>query len=278
MIYLKISIRTYYNKDVQYVEVEEGTEGAIAATSLTSDVPWAIYLPSEECVKLVSECVHGCEVQTYNHVQYLMSPKALQYYPTHDLYSDVVILTFHMQTQFGDNCHFLMVNMRDKSFWHNPWVARFRDEMNTGQEKLLGEMRDSLGLEKTESDLKRIGNWKVFRKYHRVINLRTFLCFNVFHCHLSYKEVKQVLQYCNVSVKLQKTSLTQVFGCPNNNRYSYVMVMSRKLLPRMPDVIQKVVFDKSHREALNHFLGYPCSDAPKNCSRLIDIEPVDWNQ
>jgi hypothetical protein len=277
MIYVKVAITTYNNRDVQYVEVEEGTKGAIAATTLTSEVPWAIYMPSEECVTLVSECLSGCKVQTYNNVRYLMSPKALQYYPTTDLYSDVVILTFHMPHQLGENCHFLMVNMSNKNFWHNLWVPRFKDEVSSNQDKLLQEMREGLGLIKTESDLKRVGSWKFFRKYHRVINLRTFLCFNAFHCHLSYQEVKQVLRFCHVPIKLQKTSLTQVFECPNNNKYSYLMVMSRKLLPRMPTIIQQVVFDETHREALSHLLGYPCgTHVLGRCRQLVSIDPLVW--
>lgn len=268
MIYLKVNVSTYNNRDVQYIEVGGQTPGAFKLTdgALTSNDPWAIRVPSDACVQIVTAMVPGCEVHVYNRVSYLMSPKALLYFPTKNKISDVVVFTFHMPDKSKNgNCHSVLFNLNHKGFWHNFWVAR-------GHDSLSVSVKESLGVEKTVDDFSKVGSFQIRRKMHEVIQLRTCIYYNVFHCHLTWEEIQTMMVHLGVpkDQPLLQTHLPQVLSCPSGALFSHMLIVSRKLLCQTPDRVHGNIFDSCHREALTHLMGYKCQ--LNDCERRFRLQ------
>jgi hypothetical protein len=252
MLYVKIAVTDYDGKDVQYVEVLEGTSDCFPITHLTNRDPWVVKAPSSNCVHVLKYQVPGCEVKVYNHVVYLMSPKALQYFPTHDMHRDVMLLTFHMPG--NEHCHFLMTHLKNMNFWHLPWTTRGN---------LYELLQQAFGLTKR---LKKIGFWRIMRKHHKVIDLQTFIHFRLFHCSLTFEEIETLFAHCGVTEALQTTESVQTFGLENNSYLHSLMVVSKLELTKLPKVVLDVTVDSWHTDAV-----HVCLDTGVPVRRNFDL-------
>lgn len=232
MIYVQETLRDYQDQDVQYVET---LSQEIPVTELTDGQAWAIKEPSDACVAQVQEQVAGCEVKVFHDVRYLMSPKALLYFPVKDTRRDVVLLTF--------NDNFLMVHMTGRHFWHLPWCDLDRDQLPVFLSSAFNLLQGTNGLKVS---------WKVMKQHHKVIDWKTFIHFRLFHRHLQLHEVEALFTHCGVPHFDPATYLTtpQTFASTNPLFHS-LMIVPKACVTNMQGAIDGVTVDQWHVDAAN---------------------------
>lgn len=238
MIYVKVALKDYDDQDIQYTEVPEGTPDSFSVTELPNSA-WAVKEPSDACIELVQTRFPGTSVQVFNSIHYLMSPKALLYFPTQDTHKDVALLTFNMPGSQRRDCHFLMVHLKGKHFWHLPWCDR---------SELFYFLQLTMGLNKP---MKRIGLWRVLRQHHKVIDFKTYIYFCLFHTHLTFEEVEFLFGYCGVEGAMNNVAVPQTFRLEANPYFYSLMIVPKAFLPHMPDVFEGTLVDQWHVDAVN---------------------------
>lgn len=248
MIYVKVGLTDYDDQDTQYIEVPEGTPEAIPINELP-DRAWAVKEPSDACIE---QSMPGCLVQVFNDIPFLLSPKALLYFPTQNSNRDVALLTFNMPGSESRDCHFLMVHLKGRHFWHLPWCER-------GQ--LFTFLQMSMGI---NNPMKRIGLWRVLKQHHKVIDFKTYILFSLFHSHLTFNELEFIFGFCGVEGALNNVDAPQVFPLNNHPHFHSLMVVSKAFLSRIPKMIQDVLVDQWHTDAVNTAL----KGNRKGCRRL----------
>ena len=238
MIYVQETLRDYQDQDVQYVETLSQEK---PLSQLTDAEAWAIKEPSRGCVQQIQNYVLGCEVKVFKHVRYLMSPKALLYFPVQDKKRDVVLLTF---TNHGHD-YFLMVHMAGRHFWHLPWCDH---------DQLSVFLSTAFNLAQEPNALK--VSWKVMKQHHKVIDWKTFIHFRLFHCHLQLDEVETLLAGCGVPNLEGVLPLTtpQTFASTSPLFHS-CMIVPKACVTNMQGAIDGVTVDQWHLDAVNRAFG-----------------------
>lgn len=246
-LYLKVALRDYNDMDIQYIEVTDDITDAteIHASSLTAEEAWAVKTPTAECIQLVQAQVPGSKVRVFRHVPYLMSPKALLHFPTQDMYRDVLLLTFCMP---GTTDHyFLMVHMKNRHFWHLPWCSR-------GELRVPAFLERALNVPLGLKQCRHVGHWKVFKQHHKVIDVKTFIHFRLFHRHLNFEEVEALFAHFQVQGAFASPG-TQTFHLPDNEHFHSLMVVPCSGLLELPAVVEDVNVDQWHTDAVHVCLG-----------------------
>ena len=243
MLHLKVALIEPKYGDEQYVE-SSLEAGGFPVTMVTDEKAWAVKAPSRECVQQVQSLIPGCEVRVFHHVRYLMSPKALLYYPVQDIKKDVVLLTF----DFRGCAHFLMVHMAGRHFWHLPWCER--DQLHVFLSTAFTLLPDA--------PLSLKVSWKVLKQHHQVIDWKTFIHFRLFHCHLQLAEVQALLTHCGAPHLEGVLPLTtpQTFVTTSTLFHS-IMVVPKACVTNIPATIDGTAVDQWHLDAANRAYNTP---------------------
>ena len=243
MIYVQETLRDYQDQDVQYVETLSQEK---PLSQLTDREAWAIKDPSRGCVEQIQNYVLGCEVKVFKHVRYLMSPKALLYFPVQDKKRDVVLLTF---TNHGYD-YFLMVHMAGRHFWHLPWCDH--DQLSVFLSTAFALVPDA------PLPFKVKVSWKVMKQHHKVIDWKTFLHFRLFHCHFQLHEVETLFTHCGIGIAhlegVLPLTTPQTFASTNPLFHS-LMIVPKACVANMQGTINGVTVDQWHLDAANRAFG-----------------------
>ena len=244
MLHLKVALIEPKYGDEQYVE-SSLEAGGFPVTMVTDEKAWAVKAPSRECVQQVQSLIPGCEVRVFHHVRYLMSPKALLYYPLQDVKRKVVLLTFDLRGAKN----FLMVHLTGRHFWHLPW-CNAADQLT----EFLSTAFHSAP--EVTQGMRPLGVWKVFKHHHAVIDLKTFLHFRLFHCHLPLDEVVRLFERCGLDFHrdVKDVRELQTFACTSDLFHS-LMVVPKDCLLTLPLLIDGVNVDQWHLDAAKQTLN-----------------------
>ena len=249
MIHVKVAVKDYKDQDVQYVELDakEAVDAieALPLTSLTDKQCWAIKSPSAPCVQQVMEQVPGTEVKVFNRVPFLMSPKALEFIPFQDRFSDVVLLTFRTPGQL----FVIMAHMKGKHFWHLPWCP-------SGDHALPTFLQEGLNVRRPSRPL---GSWKVMRSHHKVIDFKTFIHFKLHHVPLELTDLALLFVHCGVDVgqvNIVGPTEPQVLQCAEGNKlFHSLLLVPLSCLDHLRGLLQEVHVDQFHVRAVKVAFG-----------------------